>query len=190
MSIEKLLDYDRRNPEGAGSSEEEKLFLYSLCRMVKPSVIIEVGVSRGHLTTWFALACKDNQHGRVISVDNWSKAHGGGATSSIHAEARLRALHCGLEGLVKFVASDSVEYLESCNAASVDFVWIDGDHSQEGATADIAEALRVARKVVGVHDTNQLYIGPRAAITWLDGKSSGFWVRGCRGIWLRNIGDE
>lgn len=190
MSIERLLDYDRRNPKGAGSAEEEKLFLFSLCRMVKPQVILEVGVSCGHLTTWFALACQMNESGRVISVDNWSKQSGGQAASPVHAEARLRAQGCGLEKLVKICHSDSVAYMKSLPAASVDFVWIDGDHSLEGATADISEGLRVARKVLAVHDTNQLYVGPRTAIKGIVGSDAGFWVRGCRGIWLRNLGYE
>ena len=185
--ITKLMRYDESKPEGAGSALEEKLFLFSLVRMLKPDSIIEIGVSAGHMTAWLALALVLNEKGRLISVDNWSRAHGGQAASSQKAFRRISEVGLHLERVVKFVDSDSVEYLKSCPDNSVDMVWIDGDHSFEGARADIDEGSRVAKKVIAVHDTNQIYDGVRNAIKDIYTESLGFWVKGCRGIWLKDL---
>lgn len=187
-NIRQLIEYDHRNPKGAGSNIEEKLFLFGLLRMIKPSRVLEIGVSRGHMTAWLALALHMNGKGELVSVDNFSKAHGGQAASCEPARTRVRAN--GMRSPT-FVTSDSVAYLTSQPDDSFDVVWVDGDHSYDGARADIVESLRVASKVVCVHDTSQLYSGPRDAIADVlrdrqeDG--SGFWVKGCRGIWIRNV---
>jgi len=189
IPIQKLIDYDEKNPNGAGTALEEKLFLFSLVRMVKPNSIVEIGVSQGHLTTWLALALKLNGKGKLTSVDNWSRAHGGQARGADPAMRRLRESNLGLEEVVTFVESDSVAYLETQSPKSVDFVWIDGDHSFEGALSDIIQGAIVTKKLMGVHDTNQTYPGPRDAIKKFF-NDSGFFVRGCRGIWLRDFQEK
>jgi len=186
LNAQKLLEYDRKYYKGAGSGEAEHLILYGIIRMLQPESVLEIGVSRGHMTTWLALACAENKRGKVTSVDNWSRAHGGEATSPSHAKKRLT--DNALESHVEFVSSDSVEFLQAQSDKSYDFVWIDGDHSYDGARKDIVEGLRVASKMIAVHDTNQKYDGPRKAIeSIMNGDSSGAWVHGGRGIWLKNI---
>jgi len=188
-NIRSLIEYDAQHPKKAGSNLEEKLFLFGLVRMIKPARVLEIGVSAGHMTAWLALALEQNKKGELVSVDNFSKAHGGEAGDEKPARRRLAAN--GLAERVDFVKSDSVEFLQKQPDNSFDFVWVDGDHSFDGARADIVEALRVARYVVGVHDTNQLYDGPREAIkAIMPLQTLGFWVEGCRGIWLYNVGRE
>jgi predicted O-methyltransferase YrrM len=184
-SESRLLSYDRTFPNGAGSGIPEKLFMYGLLRMIKPKRVLEIGVSRGHMTAWLALALEQNGKGRLTSVDNWSRNHGGEATNHGYALQRLKAND--LQKFVDFVASDSYEYLKNCEENSFDVVWVDGDHSYEGAKRDIEEALRVASTLVGVHDTNQQYDGPKNAIEDLQGRSMGCWIKGGRGIWVRNL---
>jgi len=184
-NIRSLIEYDAKNPGGAGSAQEEKLFLFSLLRMIKPRRVLEIGVSRGHMTAWLALALHMNGDGGTLtSVDNWSRAHGGEARSPGHALKRLASN--GLAGRVEFVASDSFGFLSEQPDNSFDVVWVDGDHSYTGAYRDITQALRVASHVVGVHDTAQQYTGPREAAADLS-EGEGFWVEGCRGIYLRNV---
>ena len=182
--VNDLIIYDERHSQGAGTNTEEKLFLYGLVRMAKPKSILEIGVSRGHMTAWLALALAHNGNGGALtSLDNWSRAHGGEATSPLWAQKRLDDNRLG--GRVNFVSSSSLDYLRAQPTESFDFVWVDGDHSYEGAKADIVEAMRVASKLVGVHDTNQQYSGPRKAAEQL-ANGQGFWVNGCRGMWIWN----
>jgi predicted O-methyltransferase YrrM len=184
--IQKLLEYDRLYWKGAGSGDSEHLLLYGLIRMLRPASVLEIGVSRGHMTAWLALALADNgTGGSLVSVDNWSKVHGGNANGPQHAQRRLR--DNGLLKRVQFVKSDSVEYLKKQGNLSFDFVWVDGDHSFEGARDDIAEALRVAKLMVAVHDTHQLYSGPRDAIRDILPSGSGAWIKGGRGIWMCHL---
>lgn len=184
-NIRTLIEYDAAHPEKAGSNLEEKLFLFGLLRMLKPETVIEVGVSAGHMTCWLALALHINDKGNMVSVDNFSKRHGGQASSSDVARSRLAANDLG--SCVSFVKSDSVEFMKSIADDTFDFVWIDGDHSFDGARADIKEGMRIAKDTIAVHDTNQQYDGPRKAIASLNGPDGGYWVHGCRGIWMRNI---
>lgn len=151
-TVERLIAYDAQYGKDAGTGVDEKLFLLAAVGMVKPSSILEIGVSAGHATLWLAAAAQ-LAGARMVSVDNWSAAHGGRAKGPEKAITRLK--DNGLEGTVEFVNSDSVAYLRSCADGEFDLVWVDGDHSVEGATADIKEALRVAGKLVIVHDTNQ-----------------------------------
>jgi len=183
-SISELLIYDEVHPQGAGSSREEKLFLFSLLRMIEPWSVLEIGVSRGHMTAWLALALYMNGRGKLTSVDNWSRAHGGEANGPEYAQKRLKELK--LQNYVEFKKSDSYEYLKEQPDDSFDVVWVDGDHSFEGARKDIDEAMRVAKRLVGVHDTHQKYDGPRKAVMDL-AMEAGFWVEGGRGIWLLNL---
>jgi len=185
-SVEHILAYDRNNQKHAGSSPNEKLFLWSLLHMSKYPKMLEIGVSRGHLTLWFALAQKAHK-GEVVSVDNWSMSNGGAAASCNHALKRLE--DNGLSQYVTFVNSDSKAFLANSQVGAFDFIWIDGDHTYEGALADIELALALSPKMIGVHDTAQGYAGPRnacRAIETILGKQ-GTWVDGLRGIWLYTV---
>jgi len=181
MVIDQLIKFDRENPKSAGSSLPEKLFMYSVVRMLNPKHIIEVGVRAGHMTTWLALGVKHNGTGQIHSVDNWSHKHGGGGGSVKHVTERLAKT--GLTKHVQLHTSDSVKYLEGLQDRSVDLVWIDGDHSYEGARADVIQAMRVAKVMVGVHDATNLEGVTKA----LEDIGGGTWVEGCRGIWLYSV---
>lgn len=191
IRIQKLLEYDRLFHKGAGSGEAEHFILYGLLRMLNPEKVLEIGVSRGHMTSWLALALEDNASGgKLISVDNWSRAHGGEATSPARAQKRLHDNK--IKTSVDFVKSDSVPFMESQETDSFDFVWVDGDHSFEGAKADILQALRICKPggTIAVHDTHQQYSGVRDAINNIQElrmigiPRSGLWVKGGRGIWI------
>jgi len=186
IKVQELIDYDTRNPLGKGTDLQEKWMLYSILRMIQPDDALEVGVSRGHMTCWLAMAMQHNQKGHITSVDNWSRAHGGEAISDSYATKRL--IDCGLREFVTFKASGSFEFLDDQESESIDFVWIDGDHSYEGALRDVTEAIRVSGKFVAVHDTNQQYAGPRQAIEEIENTTEfkGTWIKGGRGIWMLN----
>jgi len=184
--IASLFAYDLKNPAGAGSSASEKAFMYGLVSQCRYPRILEIGVSRGHMTLWLAYG-QSGHDGKLVSVDNWSRAHGGEARGPEYAHKRLKDNR--LARYVEFVGSDSYEFLKDQPDGSFDFVWIDGDHSHEGAYRDIKEGIRVASQLVGVHDTAQQYTGPRDACMDIeqDYDLQGTFVEGPRGIWLCNV---
>ena len=184
MKTDFLTELDLRYPNGAGTANPEKTLLYSLLRHIQPTSVLEIGVSAGHMTCWLAFALKNNDKGHLTSVDNFSRAHGGQADTPAIPQKRVNM--AGLAPRVTLIKSDSEEFLKSQADESFDFVWVDADHSYEGAYTDIEEALRVARVGVGVHDVFQLYDGPRRACKDIEESHNikGLWVPGYRGTWL------
>lgn len=185
-TLEAVLEYDREHSEYAGSSADEKLLLWSLLHMTKYRSVLEIGVNRGHLTVWLALAMRAND-GKLTSVDNYCMQHGGSAKTPIPAKRRLEDLR--LQKHVKFVEMDSKEYLLTTKEGQFDFIWIDGDHSYEGALTDIELAVKAKPKMIGVHDVFQGYAGPRNACRTVEEVYSkqGTWIPGKRGIWLYTL---
>jgi predicted O-methyltransferase YrrM len=182
--LQTLLNYDVEHSEGAGVKRSVRMFLYSLVRLNEPERVIEIGVSLGFATEWLAAAIHDNGHGELISVDDWSGDHGGKAHSKRPALHRMKDL--GLAECVTFVGSDSVEWLKTQKDGSADIVWVDGDHSYEGASGDIREAWRVTRDMVAVHDTENASCGENVSKAICETGLPGVWMRGARGIWVTN----
>lgn len=158
---------------------EERLFLYSLVRLYKPDKIIEIGVSEGCSTCALAMALRDNGKGTMVSVDDWSRRHGGKASDARPATRRLIANGIS-DQVVEFVTADSQDFLKAQPNESADIVWIDADHDYEAAKADIFQAVRIAKRLVIVHDvTNHAEVG--RACRDLGG---GFFIHPSRGFWL------
>ena len=184
MKTDALHDLDRRYPKCAGTADPEKTLLYSLLRHSQPDKVLEIGVSAGHMTCWLALALKNNNKGHLTSVDNFSKAHGGQADTPVIPQKRVNM--AGLSKWVTLVKANSMDFMQKQVDDSFDFVWVDADHSYEGAYGDTMEALRVAKVGVGVHDIAQLYDGPRKACKAIEDELDirGLRVPGYRGTWL------
>lgn len=184
--LDRLMIYDRDHPGSAGTSAEEKLFLYGLVRMIQPRVMIEIGVRAGHMTCWLALAIKHNGRGHLHSVDNWLQTNGGGGGSEAHARTRLKAVGL-LDHHVTFYKMDSDKFLAKQKDRSADIVWIDGGHEFDVALSDIREAIRVSRNVVGVHDAHNLP-GVYDAIKEIEALGFvGTWLDGFRGTWVYDV---
>jgi len=183
MGISGLVKFDKKHKHHAGTSAEEKLFLYSLLRMLKPDTVLEIGVSAGHSTCWLAQALKDNKRGHLTSVDNWGATAGGCGPSPERADKRLRANK--LRKFVTLVSADSHDFLKGCEAKSIDVIWVDGDHRYVRALVDIQQSLRIAKLLVIVHDTNQkAYDDVRLACDALP--FDGAFVDSRRGMFLIN----
>ena len=56
------MDYSIRNDSG--------LFLYGLCKIMKPDVVVETGVAYGQSSSYILQAMKENDNGILYSVDN------------------------------------------------------------------------------------------------------------------------
>ena len=56
------VDYSIRN--------DSRLFLYGLCKIMKPDVVVETGVAYGQSSSYILQALKENNNGILYSIDN------------------------------------------------------------------------------------------------------------------------
>lgn len=124
---------------------------------------VEVGVFRGVLSAYLLRKGVD----RLFMVDTWAPAEeqpehyretrdycaGLTAAECASNEALARKAVAGLGGAV-ILKMPSVEAARQINDASMDFVFLDADHSYEGVRYDIAAWLPKVRKGgwIGGHD--------------------------------------
>lgn len=112
----------------------------------QPKVGVEIGVHMGDLS-WRLLGSNKNIF--LYMVDPWEECSGGSYkttvdhinnyTQSQHDEAMRRAMNNVemFKGQFKVLRMTSEEAVEQFADESVDFVFIDGDHSYEGCATDI-----------------------------------------------------
>lgn len=182
LGLADIAAYDAANRTKDFTSPEGKLLLYALVRLLRPRRVIEIGTALGHSTSWLAAALRDVGNGTLVTVDNYGQTWGGISKNDQAARARVGA--AGGAMIVEYVRSNSIRYMREQPDRSVDIVYVDGDHSFKVATGDIRQAMRVATKLVIVHDTfsrpNRMV---RKACAKLGG---GLWLDAFRGFYLVN----
>jgi len=131
-------------------------FIYALTRHCKPDLVVEVGTFAGGTSVGWATALKENCTGRLICVDNDTYAKG-----AYPALARENISRTGIAAdRVELRSGDSRELLPRLAEelrGKVDFYLVDGDHTFEGATADIRDGLPMVKPggFVLVHDVDR-----------------------------------
>lgn len=95
----------------------EGSFLYAIARMRRPEVIVEYGTHRGCSAAHLALACRDNEMGKLYSVDIL-----GGTGGDIPED---------LLPYVELVTADGIEWAKSSLPEGTSMVFEDGPHSIE-----------------------------------------------------------
>jgi predicted O-methyltransferase YrrM len=142
-------------------------FIYSLARLVRPELAVEIGTHHGVSTLWMARALEDNRIGRLLAIDLFIEPP--------LEEVRRTIERAGLAGRVEFVRGPSLTAgLAACRRAGrpVDLLFIDGDHRIPGCAADfdaLAAEVRVGGYVI-LHDVfPELcgWNGPRYVIDFL-----------------------
>jgi hypothetical protein len=121
-----------------------------------PAAGVEVGVFRGELSTWLLDHKPDLD---LYMVDNWRQAAEGSPylltrdphssmTQAEHDQCYeiARVAIIGKGNRAEIIRMDSVEAAKSCPDHSVDFVFLDGDHSYEGVTADLHAWTRKVKR--------------------------------------------
>jgi predicted O-methyltransferase YrrM len=110
--------------------------LYGLCRSLKPAVAVEIGSARGKSACYIGMALKENGSGKLYAVDPHAST-GWNDSNSVETfeimQAHLRQL--GVEKQVTIVRETSRAALPRV-PASIDLLFIDGDHSYDGVSAD------------------------------------------------------
>lgn len=137
--------------------------LYGLVRALKPRSIVEIGSARGKSTCILALACLDNGQGKVHAIDphtenEWTDVGTSGRTLPFLQE-RLRMYDLGayVDVVVKTSQMAAASWTES-----IDFLFIDGDHTYDGVRQDFELFRRWLTKdaLVCFHDSSWEHDGP------------------------------
>jgi len=69
MEMEEFPSVEKPYPIDYSLEEKSGIFLYSLCRIVKPKIIVETGVAYGRSSSYILQALNDNKIGKLYSID-------------------------------------------------------------------------------------------------------------------------
>jgi predicted O-methyltransferase YrrM len=129
--------------------------LHGLVRSMKPLTCVEIGSAHGYSTCLIGLALKQNLRGRLWAVDPheltaWNDDQPEHTFDSLRRNLR----RAGVENQVEIVRKRTIDAAADL-PASIDFAFIDGDHSYEGVKQDwsILAPRMQEYGVVVFHDT-------------------------------------
>ncbi len=146
---------------------------YSLIRVLKPERILVIGSRYGYIPAICALACRDNQKGRVDFVEagfdyrqpgNQAQAWGGvGFWKKKNVKKHFAKF--GLDKYLIFYLMTSEEFYQKHSKRSWAHIHIDGDHSYKGVKADFERFWPRLEKggFVALHD---IYIKKQGGLTY------------------------
>ena len=130
-------------------------FVYALAKHYQPQTILEVGTFTGGTAIGWATALRENGSGQLICIDNDSYS------KNTYPEITRRNLaSTGLsDKRFELLNGDSQEILKGLEKRlrnQVDIYLVDGDHTYEGALADIEYGLPLVRPggLILVHDVD------------------------------------
>jgi predicted O-methyltransferase YrrM len=149
---------------------------YSLTKMIRPLLVVEIGCFIGFSTLHFAQALREQGFGKMISIDafDWEVDAGNGMEN--RQDVALRYWRkAQLEDIVTYVKGYSTEVyseLESTIKKKVDLLYIDGDHSIKGVFKDLNtyyDDVRVGGYIIlhDIYPTMCGEYGPRVLIDHL-----------------------
>ena len=132
---------------------------YSLITNLRPERALVIGSRFGYIPAVVALALKENDRGVLDfvdanyedSTDGFGVSYGGVGHWSVKPEGPFEKFDLADQVLIHIMRSD--EFFAACEA-SYGYVYIDGDHSYEGAKADLEESLKrlCSGGIVAMHD--------------------------------------
>jgi predicted O-methyltransferase YrrM len=147
---------------GPGAYDDfEGVVLYMIIRRTRPSLLLECSPGYGYSTLYMLAALKANGYGRLLSFEQ----------SPTRIEKALAAASAaGYGSLVKFIAGDArveiPQTFKSDELASLDFAFIDSDHSYEFAMWYVERILRNLRDdaIIHIHDIQAFESGEGQAL--------------------------
>lgn len=131
-------------------------FVYALARHYQPDYIVEVGTFAGGTAVGFANAINENGQGKLICVDQDSYSNG-----TFPQVVKRNLARVGFpDSKLQLCCGDSKEWLPMLAETlkeKVDIVLVDGDHTFEGAQADLRNALPLVKPggFILVHDVDR-----------------------------------
>lgn len=140
------------NAFGAMQKHEEIQELVTRVAAIEPKIILEIGIGKGG-TSWLWSKFKSVE--KIISIDLPGGPWGGGPS-----EQALTYIAQNSNCPIEFILGDSQDaqcldlVLSKLGGSSVDFLFIDGDHSYAGVKADYDRYSPLVRSggLVAFHD--------------------------------------
>ena len=113
---------------------------YSLTKMLRPLLVVEIGCFIGFSTLHFAQALKELGFGQIISIDafDWEVDAGKGMQNR-HEVAEYYRKKAKLESIITYIKGYSTQVYPQITDQiqnQIDLLYIDGDHSIKGVYAD------------------------------------------------------
>lgn len=173
--------------------------LIDLILMLKPQIIVEIGVFGGKSVVPMAYALRKNGEGKIYGIDPWSsvesivgmegvnKDYWGSVNHEKILEGLIRKIsQFGLENQIKLVRSTSEN---ASPIYPIDILHIDGNHSEYTSLFDISKWVPLVKKggLIIFDDVN--WATTKQAVQWLDDnciKWSDFRGDNIWGIWIKS----
>jgi predicted O-methyltransferase YrrM len=118
----------------------EGMWLYDLCRRLKPEKSLEIGLAYGFSTLFLLAAISANGSGEHVAVDPCQPDRWNGIGAQW---ARI----LGMEHAFRFISETSVQALPALagNGEAFDLIFVDGSHFFDSALVDFVLASEVCR---------------------------------------------
>ena len=132
------LDGKRHSIDSTKVSIAQGMWLYSLCRRMRPRKTLEIGFAYGFSTAFFLAAISENGIGRHTAVDPFQ-------VQAWHGIGLQNVNHLDMERRFRFVKMPSFPALAGFGAAGEQFeiIFIDGNHRFDDVLVDFTLASEV-----------------------------------------------
>lgn len=178
--------------------QQKAAVLIDLVLIKSPELIVEIGVFGGKSLIPMAYALKEIGKGKIIGIDPWSHAASAEGMEGVNYDYWMSVNHeLILSGLLqKIYQFGLVNYIDLVRSTSlnapiiqnIDFLHIDGNHSDETSYADVTKWVPLVRRggIVIFDDIN--WATTKRAVDWLNQnciKISEFQDTSIWGIWVK-----
>lgn len=178
--------------------KQKASILINLILMIKPKIVVEIGVFGGKSLVPMAYALKQNGFGKIYGIDPWTNAASVEGMDGVNKEYWGSVNHIAImQGLIlkirEFGLEKYVKLIRDTSAAAspipdIDILHIDGNHSEETSYIDATKWVPLVRKggLVIFDDTN--WSTTKKAVEWVDLhciKLAEFKGNNIWGIWVK-----
>jgi len=150
--------------------------LVALVRRMRPSTLVEIGTHRGGTLACWAAVAPPGAH--IISIDLPAASEDTDMLAASIARVRARLRPSQRLTTISANSHDArtlTRLKQALAGASIDVLWIDGDHTYEGVSQDMAMYAPLVRRggIVAMHDIQRsdLLPGERTEEYWKEVKA-------------------